>query len=34
MASIRLKPWIVKTPKALGFTIVGRLTKEFNIGRD
>ena len=34
MGSIRSKPWIAKTPKALEFTIVGRLTKEFNIGRD
>ena len=34
MGSIRSKPWIGETPKALEFTIVERLTKEFNIGRD
>ena len=34
MRSIRSNPWIAKTPKASEFIIVGRLTKEFNIGRD
>ena len=30
--SIRSKPWIVETPKASKFTIVGRLTKDSTKG--
>ena len=34
MGSIKSKSWIVETPKASEFTIVGRLTRGFDIGRD